>query len=81
MSVELLVVGNVANCQHIEPCISPSTSSIDGKQDWISQEASDKANVSNDFKIAKEEEAINGSMVENECIGYAKEWNDPIEPA
>lgn len=77
----IVVVGDVRHSQQIQLCMPTTSGCVDGKQDRPSDEAADDTHHGADLEEAKEEEAVEGVVVEDPCVGDPVEVRDPAEEA
>jgi hypothetical protein len=81
MSKHALGTFDVSNGQCIELLIAVATSDVDRKQDGPGDADTDEEDVTEDFQVPQEEEAVYGAMVEDKSVWGLEEWLDPVEPA
>jgi hypothetical protein len=81
VSVESILVRNVAETQHVQTSLSTASCSIDGEEDGPCDASTNEGDEDQDFEEAEEQVAIEGVVVEDESVGLCSIAGNPAEGA
>ena len=79
MRKELVSVGNVAHGENLKLLLAFASGGVQREQNGPYDEAATEADVAEHLEKTKEEEAVDGAMVQDEGVRGLEEWPDPVD--